>query len=92
MLQIPQEIYTKFNLLLGNRNIRRSEHDNFKKWLRYYFDFCKKYKHPESEINLQSNNPYPLAQFKTISLRSRLILLIQEIVLFLKKSRPVGKI
>ena len=49
MLQIPQDIYTKFNMLLGNRSIPKSEHNNFKKWIRYYFDFCKKYNHHTSK-------------------------------------------
>lgn len=44
MLQIPQEINTEFNLLLDNRHIPKSEHNNFRKWLRYYLDFCKKYR------------------------------------------------
>ena len=30
MLQIPPEIYTKFNLILDNRNIPKNEHNNFK--------------------------------------------------------------
>ncbi len=36
-------------MIPGNRNIPKSEHNNFKKWLRYYFDFCKKYNHLESK-------------------------------------------
>ena len=49
MLQIPQDINNKFNLLLDNREIPKSEHYSFGKWLRYYFDFCKKYNHSESK-------------------------------------------
>ena len=49
MLQIPQEFYNNYNLLLNDKNIPKNEHHNFRKWLRYYLDFCKKYNHSESE-------------------------------------------
>ena len=49
MLQISQEILNCYNLLLNNRNIPKSEQYDFRKWLRYYLDFCKKYNHSESK-------------------------------------------
>ncbi|MBS1258347.1 MAG: Tyrosine recombinase XerC [Candidatus Scalindua arabica] len=49
MLQILQEIYNDYILLLNNRNIPKSEHHDFKKWLRYYLDFCEKYNHSHSK-------------------------------------------
>ena len=49
LLQISQEIYNNFNLLLNNRNIPNNEQYDFRKWLRYYLDFCKKYNHSESK-------------------------------------------
>ena len=38
----------KFDPLLVRHGILKSEHDHFRKWLRYYFDFCQKYHFPES--------------------------------------------
>ena len=49
MLQISQEIYSHFNLLMANRNVPPAKRDNYKKWLRYYLDFCKKYRFDESK-------------------------------------------
>ncbi|MCF6147137.1 MAG: integron integrase [Candidatus Kuenenia sp.] len=49
MLQIPQKIYNNYNLLLNNRDIPKNEQYDFRKWLRYYLDFCKKYNHSESK-------------------------------------------
>ena len=48
MFQVSQEINNSYNLLLDNRNIPKSEQGNFRKWLRYYLDFCRKYNHTES--------------------------------------------
>ncbi len=49
MFQVSEEIFNNYNLILNNRNIPKSEHYDFRKWLRYYLDFCKKYKHSESK-------------------------------------------
>lgn len=49
LLNIPQDITVKFDPILIQKKIPESEHNNFRKWLRYYFDFCKKYHYPESK-------------------------------------------
>ncbi len=54
-MNIPLEINTKFNLLLTDRNIPINEHNNFRKWLRYYLDFCKKY---NFDITKKESLPY----------------------------------
>ncbi len=39
----------KLDPLFVHKGIPKSEHYNFRKWLRYYLDFCKKYHFPESK-------------------------------------------
>jgi len=46
----------KFDPLLVRQGIPKSEHDDFRKRLRYYLDFCQKYHFPES-------NPESLPHF-----------------------------
>ncbi len=48
-MHIPQNITIKFDPILIHKGIPRSEHHNFRKWLRYYLDFCKKYDFFESK-------------------------------------------
>ncbi len=54
MLKIPLQLQNKYDRLLMNSNISLSEYPGYKKWLRFYLDFCKKYQHaypdPESLI------------------------------------------
>ncbi|MBI5328790.1 MAG: integron integrase [Deltaproteobacteria bacterium] len=45
MLNIPAALFTKYNLLLNKKSVSISVHNNYKKWLRYYLDFCHKYCH-----------------------------------------------
>lgn len=43
MISIPQNLYARFNALLLKRHIPVSLHNYYKKWLRYYLDYCHKY-------------------------------------------------
>ena len=53
MIQIPQKILMPFESILGQREIPKNYHLNYKKWLRYYLDFCYKYQHnPSNKISL----------------------------------------
>jgi integron integrase len=45
MISIPQDIIQQFDTLLEKENIDTNKHDYYKKWLRYYLDFCEKYTH-----------------------------------------------
>ena len=45
MLNIPAALFTKYNLLLNKKSVSVSVHNNYKKWLRFYLDFCHKYCH-----------------------------------------------
>jgi len=43
MLSIPQEINTTYDALLVQNNVPLQHRAFYKKWLRYYWDFCHKY-------------------------------------------------
>ena len=43
MLNIPAALFTKYSLLLNNKSVLVSVHNNYKKWLRYFLDFHSKY-------------------------------------------------
>jgi len=43
MKQIPSNIKVLYDAHLKNKAISKSAHFNYRKWLRYYLDFCAKY-------------------------------------------------
>jgi len=45
MIKIPQQTMQQFETLLRKEKIPSDKYNPFKKWLRYYLDFCHKYKH-----------------------------------------------
>ncbi len=49
MLQIPEYISGQFNNVLRQRAIPESSHIYYRKWLRYFLDFCEKYPPPEEK-------------------------------------------
>ncbi len=46
VLKLSDALLEKYRKLLEKQGIAPRDHDNYKKWLRYYLDFCKKYQHP----------------------------------------------
>jgi len=53
MEQIPQEFLIRFESRLRKNQILPQEYSYYKKWLRYYIDFCSKYGHaPKSSHSL----------------------------------------
>lgn len=48
MLTIPPETLTSFVALLKKRAVPPIQHNFYKKWLRFYLDFCAKYRLPDS--------------------------------------------
>lgn len=48
MLLIPDDILTLYEAVLRKRAVPYSNHLEYKKWLRYYLDFCGKYPLPDS--------------------------------------------
>jgi len=45
MLDIPTALKERFDLLLTSCKIPVNKQNFYRKWLRYYLDFCRKYKH-----------------------------------------------
>lgn len=44
MLNIPPDLLGRFITVLEERGVPLAEHSYYKKWLRYYVDFCDKYR------------------------------------------------
>jgi len=43
MLAISPALQARFEAYLRNRRVPNKLHGEYKKWLRYYLDFCQKY-------------------------------------------------
>ena len=48
MVNIPNELWSKYGTILTKKTIPGSFHNHYNKWLRYYLDYCYKYKQPYS--------------------------------------------
>ncbi len=48
MLSVTDDILIKFEAVLDKRGIDRKQYFEFKKWLRYFLNFCAKYPVPEA--------------------------------------------
>ena len=48
MLTIPPETLTRFVAIMEKRIVSSLQRNFYKKWLRYYLDFCAKYHLPDS--------------------------------------------
>ena len=46
MLPIPPQLQAEFENRLRRRSVPKENHGLYRKWLRYYLDFCEKYKLP----------------------------------------------
>jgi len=49
MITIPNEVFAKYIAYLNKTGVPASSYAEYKKWLRYYLDFCDKYPVPESK-------------------------------------------
>jgi hypothetical protein len=49
MLSVPSALQTQFEERLRNKAIPKEVHWLYRKWLRYYLDFCRKYRFPAGE-------------------------------------------
>jgi hypothetical protein len=49
MLLVPRRLYALYAAHLKLRDIAASQHAEYKKWLRYFLDFCDKYSPPASK-------------------------------------------
>jgi len=52
MKQIPTQINTLYDRHLSNKAIPKKDYFYYKKWLRYYLDFCFKYNHNKTNKQL----------------------------------------
>jgi hypothetical protein len=43
MIQVPEELWKKYNGLLERFEVPTEHHNFYRKWTRYYLDFCRKY-------------------------------------------------
>jgi integron integrase len=43
MIHIPNSVFVQYEIALNNREIPSSHYADYKKWLRYYLDFCVKH-------------------------------------------------
>ena len=50
MLTIPASLQDSFEKVLYDKKLPKNVHAHYKKWLRYYFDFCSKYQLDQSRI------------------------------------------
>jgi len=48
MLPVPVPILTRFDAILDKRAVASIQRPDYKKWLRYFLDFCAKYPVPEA--------------------------------------------
>lgn len=70
MINIPAALFTKYTLTLNKKSVPVSVHNNYKKWLRFYLDFCHKYCHRYADreslnqfmIKLHEKNQSPTMQ------------------------------
>jgi len=49
MLPIPENVLDQFNEVLNQRAVVQSLHVHYRKWLRYFLDFSRKYSPPEAK-------------------------------------------
>lgn len=49
MLPIPENVIAQFNVVLTQQQVDKSIHGYYRKWLRYFLDFCYKYPPPEEK-------------------------------------------
>lgn len=49
MITIPNAVFTKFIAHINKAGVSAAYYTEYKKWLRYYLDFCDKYPVPEAK-------------------------------------------
>ncbi len=49
MLNIPDNIMAQYEAILNKKVLAVSRHADYKKWLRYYLDYCSKYPVPDTK-------------------------------------------
>jgi len=93
MYDMPSDLRVQFDAFLNEKGIPKNFHYHYKKWLRYYPDFCHKYHFPESEPDslhhftnkLQEKNQAEAQQNQAFHAVS----LFYELICPVKKKMPV---
>jgi len=49
MLPLPPVMLRAYDALLAQRNVVGGERNHYRKWLRYYLDYCHKYHHDPAD-------------------------------------------
>ncbi len=49
MIKVPEALRRKYDHLLVKSSVPPKEYTAYRKWLQFYLDFCKKYRHPYAE-------------------------------------------
>ena len=50
MIRAPGALWKKFDAQLADRRVPEAQWGEYRKWLRYYLDFCHKYSHPYASV------------------------------------------
>lgn len=51
MLLIPNEVFNRYVAHLKKYGVADASHADYRKWLRYFLDFCDKYPVPDAKSN-----------------------------------------
>jgi len=49
MMHVPVTILSRFDAILEKRAVAQKQRADYKKWLRYFLDFCSKYPVPKTK-------------------------------------------
>ena len=49
MISVPSDIMARFQVFLNRQSVHKQYQPYYKKWFRFYWDFCHKYHHPVSK-------------------------------------------
>jgi integron integrase len=83
MDSIPLQLQAEYEALLRNRSVPTGLHPLYKKWLRFYLDFCRKYRFQETERKSLEHFLQKLQEKKQTDLQqqqaSRAIMLYYEL-------------
>ena len=49
IIKLPEQLVQVFNARMAYEGVPLEDHAHYRKWLRYYVDFCRKYSHPYAD-------------------------------------------
>jgi DNA replicative helicase MCM subunit Mcm2 (Cdc46/Mcm family) len=102
MINLPDKLSAAYNSFMAQKGIPANQQTYFRKWLRYYIDFCRKYRHDydeksslaafltkrkEKQHRKQAQGAIEL-YYRMLERRERLLLLCAKFSLQLIMQRP----